>query len=740
MKGPLSAIAKRIREEQQVQARAVLALVQLGAGGAADPREVARRLRAEIGDPAQVLVVGVEAADRQRLRALNNDREGLFRSLRALVFICTSGEAARALRREAPDLTSVFDLSAELEEAVELTREELDKRLREVQHCRYASLELSGLVPHAADVVQVPMEAVFLARKVNLPRADMGEAPGLTLLLAEPGAGKTVWMKQFAANEPQRLVLYAALAGWVAQAREQSVSLLDFLQAQVGRLLGLPPVVLGPHLAAMGLFLDGLDEVPNQGDRRRIVDEALVLRSQFPGLGVVVSAREHVIDDLLSEQIRKLRVARFIPLSRQQGEELVGRLLRARRGLSPGAELSAELSTLRQRTLRQSIVRHPDFGRFFGNPLLLTFVTVLAELGRGMPAQRAELYGELVEMLIVSWQRVRASSTGQRLNKADVLRVVAPLGWRLVERGVGGLTEGELLDFLVELDTREDNPESARAAARHRLDQLREDSALLHATDGLWRFHHATIAEYLAARAALLSPEVLAVLLDDPYEPRRVQVLAFTLAIACDLDPRDDVALPLLKSLDAKARRRGRYDARIPRTLVACLEEARSMPTALRQRLAAHVLRVALRQHLNPDRRLEAFGAVQSLCALHDAPVQAAIREAVEDERAIDASGLAAAVLAPSVWLLDLAPLPVLLSQGGVDTTPLIYRWISSDSPAVRALAWDAWVVDDAWTTVVKGLDPTAYELAVRVEHTGPRPPSWTAAIRARFPELPAGP
>ncbi len=737
MRGSLQQITHRLLEEQELGSRAVLALVSVGAGSRTAVSDVQGHLETSLRGPVRVVIVRTEDGDLESLRALNTDRDALLRSLRALVFLCASGEAARTLRREAPDLTATFDLSAELDEAVELSAEELGRRLREVQARRYANLELSGLVPHSTEIVRVPMEAIYQPRKLRLLEKMAGEEAGLTLLLAEPGAGKTVWMKQDAANTQKRLVLYAPLAAWVAQAREQSVSLLDFLQTQVGRLLGLPPVLLGPHLPGMGLHLDGLDEVPSQGDRRRIVDEALALRSQYAGLGVLISARAHVVDDLLSEQLRRVRLARFEAFNSKQGQELVGRLLRARRGIAPGTVLNKEL-----RALQQNIVAHPDFGRFFDNPLLLTFVTVLAELGRSMPAQRAELYGELVEMLIVSWQRVRDSSTGRRLNKADVLRVVAPLGWRLVERGVGGLTEAELLDFLVELDTREDNPVAAREVARHRLDQLREDSALLHATDGLWRFHHATIAEYLAARAALLSREVLAVLLEDPYEPRRVQVLAFTLAIACDLDPRDDVALPLLKALDAKARRRGRYDARIPRTLVACLEEARSMPAALRQRLAGHVLRVALRQHLHPGRRREAWGAVKSLCALQDAPVQAAIRELVEDEGGVDADSLASYWWQ---WWPLMVPLPILFERCGVDTTPLVRRWISSDAPAVRALAWDAWATGKAWSTVVKDLDPQAYECIpesvfawLNYERSGPRPPSWTEAIRARFPELPA--
>lgn len=712
----------------------MLALVSIRAGSKVGVGEVQRHLEGHLLGPVRIVIVGTSTDDRGSLRALNTDRDVLFRSLRALVFVCSSGEEARILRREAPDLTASLDVSADLDEAVVLEGEELRCRLSAEQVRRYASLDLSGLVPHSTEVVRVPMDRVYQEREFA-PRSGQSNDDGVVLLLAEPGAGKTLWMKHKAVSCRDRVSLYVALAGWAAQAREQSVSLGDFVQAEVGRLLGLPPVDLTASFLSIELLLDGLDEVPSLGDRRRIVDEALALRAQHPAMKVVIAAREHVVDDLLSDALRKLRVERLAPLSLKQGQELVVRLLRSRREIDVDTDLSDEVVAL-----RDGIVHHPDFVRFVGNPLLLTFVTVLAELGRSMPSQRVELYGDLLEMLIVSWQRVRSSSTGRRLNRADVLRVVAPLGWRLVERGVGGLTETELLDFLVELDTREGDARSAREAARHRLDQLREDSALLHATDGLWRFHHATIAEYLAARAALISPELRQVLEDDPYEPRRVQVLAFTLAIACDVDPRDEVALPLLSSLDRKASRRGRYDARIPRTLVACLTEARSMPAGVRQRLAAHVLRIALRQQLREDRRFDAVMAVTDLCHLSDRPVQAALEEIVASEGGVDARALASAMNGVLGFFF---PLPVSIQLAGVDATPLVQRWIESREPSVRAMAWAAWARPGDWGTLVTALDPDAASSVLsglEVIEVRAHPPSWTEAIRSRFPELPLDP
>jgi len=747
VKAGLPAILGRLREEQALQERAVLALVQLPPAGPGIPAaaQVAADLAGALRGPVEVLTVHEDEATRVRLLALNTGRDLLLRRLRAVIFVCDSGTAARFLRHTAPDLTATVDLVFDLEVEVDLSHDELGRRLQEVQGQRFRELDLSGLVPHTADVVRVSVEAVYQARRLIRPEGGARVEGGAGLLLAEPGAGKTTWMRHAAGQPSEKLALYAPLSAWVAQARERALPLFDWLEGFTGRLLGGQPVHLGPHLGQMILLLDGLDEVPGRDARRRVVEEVLALRQEHPGFVCIVAGREHVVEDLLAEQLRRLRVLRLAPVQPAQRRHLVDALLRARRGLAATARLAPDVAHL-----QQEILGHRDFARFGANPLLLTFLAVLADLGRGMPAQRVELYDELVGMLIVSWQKVRTASTGRRLNRADVLRVVAPLAWRLVERGVGGLTEDELLDFLVETDARESDSGAARRAARHRLEQLREDSALLLATDGLWRFHHATIAEFLAARAVLQTPAFLGELCVDPYEPRRVQVLAFALALACDLEPRDDVALPLLEALDAKARRPGRYDAKIPRVLVTCLREAHAMPAGLRKRLAAHVLRVALCKSLHPERRLDALASVDELSSLADGPIRAALEELMARPDQVDSVGIARAwslVERDSFrlfWFSSAFHLPpVSIARAGVDATPLVRAWVSHADPCVRAMLWQAWAWDvPARWSLALSADPTLSEMVLQWEvHNTVAfapPAAWTAVIRESFPSIPA--
>ncbi|NOY27353.1 MAG: hypothetical protein GXP62_15910, partial [Oligoflexia bacterium] len=686
MKATKTQVLARLREEQTLQTRAVLALVQLPPAGPAVPTapQVAAELAAGLDGPVQVLAVDLTPDMAERLRAMNTSRDSLLRHLDGLIFVCPSGAAARFLRGMAPDLTATFDLVVDLDADQDMDWPSLASQVLRVHQRRFAELDLSGMVPHLADVVAVALPRVFQQRQLVPFSAGSPDSKRVRLLLAEPGAGKSVFLRQLACQpSPDRLRIYAPLSSWAAQSRERELPLLEWLEGHVGRLLGLASVPLVAHLYRIDVLLDGVDEVPGRGARRRLVDDALALCHDHPGATCLLASRDHVVDDLLADRLRQIGLLRLAPLDERAARALVEGFLRARRGLSADQPMPAVL-----RGIRRQILTHPDFVRFRQNPLLLTFLTVLADLGRGLPKQRAELYAKLVEMLIVSWQRVRTASAGRRLNRADVLRVVAPLGWRLVELGVGGLTEDELLDFLVEVDTREADAADARAAARLRLVQLGEDSALLHVVDGLWRFHHATIAEFLAARAVLQSPRLRAVLQAHTYQPRRTLVMAFALALACDLDSRDDVALPLLRALDADARRPGRYDAGVPRTLVTCLQEARSMPREPRQRLAAHVLRIALCQAMVPRRRVEALSSVAELSRISDGPIRAAFSQLLAAPADIRAADLAeirfAQAGAPSLsW-----PLPWLFEDAAVDAGPLVASWIAVEDAGVRALAW----------------------------------------------------
>lgn len=627
VRGRWDQLAPALRAELQERSRGVVVVIE-DPGRKLDAADVHKTLPG-------VHWIDLHRASDAELHAANQQRDAWLPANESVVFRVADGEEARRLYRETPDLTSHVDLRLVHEDATAAPVSEVLNRLRDSQLQRHATLDLSGLLPAAPDKVTLPLDEVYLRDAGLRPDFKLDAKPAL--VLAPPGAGKTTTLRWLAWGQaagqpsdhlqPDRLAIFIPLSGWAAARRDRTITLEEHLRAALGRLIEDGPVDLDPLAGRIVLLLDGLDEVPQRADRRAALTEAAELHRR--GLQTIVSARDYIRDDLTKDHRDAWALESLSEPQPDDALKLARKILDARG--APDAEAIAA-----------AIERHPDLDHFARSPLLMTFLVVMASVQRRLPSQRAELYRDLVEMLIHSWRRVRGAG-GRSLSRGDVLRVVAPLGWALVTRGVGGLTQVELLDVLRPLEQqRGGTPEEADARARRRLDLLRDDTALLRTDDDLLRFTHPTIAEYLAADAALADPSKLQRLLDAPYDPAWQQVIPFALAIVVDLQPRDDVANRLVAALNQHAKRRGVYDAKIPATLAACLVEVPGLPSAQRGELADHVFRVALAQRLSPDSRWHALQHASRIVSLDD------VREVAQ--RWLDRPGLAATVRTHDFW------------------------------------------------------------------------------------------
>ena len=624
------------------------------------------------------------------LGELNRARDVLPPEPPALLFVTASGEEARWLRRHALDLATAFDLRVELRPRAPGGWAEQRARLAEAMRARHGALDLTGLLPGATEVVRLSLDEGFMPSAATFQPAEPGpggEARPL-LLLAPPGKGKTTALRARAARQADpegRLVLFAPLAGWAVASRDRLRPLLDHLERVAAAALGEPDarVPLGEHLDETALLLDGLDEVPDREPRRRLLREARALARR--GARVLVSGRDHVVTDLPAGDLEGWRTARLGDPEPADIRRFVTAVFRGRRG---------EEAEARARALLDRLAAEPDLGAFARTPLLLAFLVVLADSGRALPDQRVLLYHELVEMLIGTWRRIRSAAGAPRpLSRAEVLRVVAPLGWWIVLRGGGAVSEAELLAELARLERRrEPDPELARRAARERLAQLEDDTALVR-TDGGWRFTHPTLAEFLAARAALQDPACLDALCRDPFWPGWSQVLPFALALATDVHVRDEVSARLVEALLRRSRKRGRYDARFPTTLARALRETRALPATAERRLAGRALEITYARRLGPRASLDAQRAALAIAELRRPGVRLALRDwFCPPRRAILWTHLVRGAGSPPVtvpWLFQpTSRLPEALAAQGLDARPLLDAWLAHEEPRVRLLGW----------------------------------------------------
>lgn len=584
---------------------------------------------------AIVVSVSEDPSCAQRLHELNAERDLLLQGERAIVFLLSSRHQASFLRRHANDLTSVFDLRFELQDPQPGASDWLQSAacLRQEMARLHGSIDLTGLVSSEATVLKIPLDHLYVGPYVSL--VDLESFGGSMLVFSPAGAGKTTLLRRITTVEnaslrgTNRVVLFAELAAWFASQRDRPLSLEQWLRSNAFE-TPIPPEVW-PSIV---LLLDGLDEVPSSTLRRDVLHQASELRDR--GALLIVTGRDHIADDLRERETQRWALARLSPLSRGASKELTHQIIRARHPDRP-----ERADQIWEQLQRAEVAFHQ-------NPLLLTFLVVLVDLRGELPSGQAELYRDLVELLLVAPYR----RGKHRLRRADALRALAPLGWSLVHRGIGGLPRSELVEILTELERGRD-PETEEAAqqASRRVEALVGGTALLRVHQGLVRFQHPTLAEYFAALWVIQEPHILAQVAEDPYRGVSSTVIVFCLSLVCDVEPSAEVERRLLGALLEHSKRRGRYDSKIPTLLFELLHQVGALTSSTRTEIAAAGVRVALGYKLAFPARRE---ALRSLRRVLDQPVvQEAVLSRLRAPSRIPWADLAR--LAMEVSVLDLA-------------------------------------------------------------------------------------
>ncbi len=253
------------------------------------------------------------------------------------------------------------------------------------------------------------------------------------VLLGDPGSGKTTFVDYLthrlangvAVEQPDvalpeplrdlwpvRLVLREVAPFLPVDAACGTAAMLwDALTADVKTRLGaaaaakLTPWFHARLLRHGGLFLlDGLDEVPEAGRRRRCLLEAIqALVSSLPGKArVILTARPYAYADPVWHLPGFPPPLALAPFSERQVRAFVERWYQAVRPAMGWNEATAEE---RGQRLLSALARQPYLADLASRPLLLTLMTTLHTSWGQLPEDRADLYEEYVKLLLARWQR-----------------------------------------------------------------------------------------------------------------------------------------------------------------------------------------------------------------------------------------------------------------------------------------------------------------------------------------------
>lgn len=249
------------------------------------------------------------------------------------------------------------------------------------------------------------------------------------------------------------------------------------------------------------LLLDGLDEVPHSLRERmsKWIHHQMQLETQRNCIFVITSRPGGYSSAPLSHAV----VLEIQPFSREQVDHFISRWYVANEVVTSAAD--ADDVVIRRRAgrdaddLRVRLRENQSLHELAVNPLLLTMICMVHRYRGALPGTRAQLYGEICQVLLERWRQVKGIAdelTGDQ--KLSVLRILANEFMSRESREMG---EAEVIDCISEsLRNIGFLQEEGGAGGQRFLRMIQANSGLLlEKESGIWSFAHKSFQEYLAA-------------------------------------------------------------------------------------------------------------------------------------------------------------------------------------------------------------------------------------------------
>lgn len=349
------------------------------------------------------------------------------------------------------------------------------------------------------------------------------------VLKGDPGSGKSTFISHLSLClakhhlEPDGKWL-RRLEGWPGDERPipLTIVLRDFVRAQPVRLpepcprclwdfflKTLADARLSPCADALEtalnlghaiVFLDGLDEVPTDAQRDFVRACTLKFAERFRHSRLVLTCRTIPYEAMRLEGVPDFELASF-------DDEKVSRFITAWYTAHVPKPFSREVAEERRGALQQAVQR-PELRRLAGNPMLLTDMALLHTHRGRLPDGRARLYQEVIELLLLRWDKTKLGGGLQDLLREakrddnDLLRMLSAVAFAVHFRSrqlkadeTGDIQRYELLDALEAL-----HPEKSLDWAKRVIATIEQRAGLLIAREErVFAFPHRSFQEYLAA-------------------------------------------------------------------------------------------------------------------------------------------------------------------------------------------------------------------------------------------------
>lgn len=423
------------------------------------------------------------------------------------------------------------------------------------------------------------------------------------------------------------------------------------------------------------LLADGLDEVATREQRLNQLMLLLQATGDVPRPALVLSGRLLVLDELRSEERRRLTILHCRQPEPRDIHTFLQAFFRSRGRADEATRAYTELE------------HRPELMALASSPLLLVFLALLYDIEGQFPDRRSVLYHRVTEVLVDRWERTRRRARGMKATPiplGDTWRVLRVLAWWSRDRRNRLATTDELRQQLITTErSRGESETDAAARAERLLLVLQQESAILVSQPGdMWSFAHATLAEYLAGSELARDPERWRSYLADPFLADRLEVLAFaagSLGRQADDAHLEELGQALLRGTRVVGRKGAIHVA----LLSAVLREDPGFRRSTQRLLVARFCELCLNAVFWPRSRPAAAEALAEVVRLRRE------RTYEDDLRAWIAVWLARPNVRPEniEIVARLAPL-----VADVSAETWVEALKSAPQPEARRLGWQLWV------------------------------------------------
>jgi HEAT repeat protein len=344
------------------------------------------------------------------------------------------------------------------------------------------------------------------------------------VVLGAPGSGKTMLASYFALmlcetaqSDPTQIGLKAEddylpvvvrIRDWILQPK---MGLLEYLRSNAESNLSCKELPTGffEHWLERGqalILLDGLDEVVDEAQRRKVAEQIETFLHQYQDNPAVITSRPagYRWDFFNLDEFPHYTLESF---DDKQVATFIDHWYDSRLKEDPAQ------AERRKADLQKAFARNERIRLLAKNPLLLTIITLIHRYQAELPRQRCKLYEKAVETLLTSWDSGKEIKLYSQvllfLKSDDLLYILKKLAYWIHTQGSTGETEGgtlidkdELIRWLrKEIQTlKKCEAHEAKGEAERFIDFIQRRTGLLNEQgQDRYAFVHKTFQEYLTA-------------------------------------------------------------------------------------------------------------------------------------------------------------------------------------------------------------------------------------------------